>query len=84
MTQPSAEWRSGQRVGLITQRSQDRNLAPLGYGHTRTHPRRGLLPTPMQTRLLQPLHFLSWPPANPSRCKEPPGFVDNWQHEPQL
>ena len=29
MTQPSAEWRSGQRVGLITQRSQDRNLAPL-------------------------------------------------------
>ena len=24
-----AEWRSGQRVGLITQRSQDRNLAPL-------------------------------------------------------
>ena len=29
MTQPSAEWRSGQRVGLITQRSQNRNLAPL-------------------------------------------------------
>ena len=29
MTQPSAEWRSGQRVGLITQRSQDRNLALL-------------------------------------------------------
>ena len=27
----SAEWRSGQRVGLITQRSQDRNLAPLRY-----------------------------------------------------
>ena len=29
MTQPSAGWRSGQRVGLITQRSQDRNLPPL-------------------------------------------------------
>ena len=26
-----AEWRSGQRVGLITQRSQDRDLAPLNY-----------------------------------------------------
>ena len=25
----AVEWRSGWRVGLITQRSQDRNLAPL-------------------------------------------------------
>ena len=38
----------------------------------------------MQTRFLQPLHFLSRPPANPGRCKEPPGLLDNRQDEPQL
>ena len=48
-THQTAEWRSGSRVGLITQRSADRNLAPLSSS---VHGLHRALPKPALARYL--------------------------------